>query len=153
MSGDFLDTSASAKYYHTEAGSAEIDQLWNDLTRQLFVSRLAALEIISVFAAKVRAGVITQMDFDMLRSRFTADLTKTKRILVVRIVAGHYQDAERLLRKHAPARRLRTLDALQLAVALDLHRKRLVDRIVSADKDMLVVADLEGLEISNPQNP
>jgi hypothetical protein len=30
MPGDFLDTSALAKHYHPEVGSAEIDHLWND---------------------------------------------------------------------------------------------------------------------------
>jgi len=64
-----------------------------------------------------------------------------------------YQDAERLLRQHGATRRLRTLDALQLAVALDLHKKSAIDRIVSADKDLLVVADLEGLRVFDPENP
>src|SRR5437899_1552615 len=56
MPADFLDTSALAKHYHAEAGSAEIDRLWNDPAHGLFVSRLSALEMVSVFAAKVRAG-------------------------------------------------------------------------------------------------
>lgn len=70
MPADFLDTSALAKHYHLEAGSAEVDRLWNDPVRGLFVSRLWALEIVSVFAAKVRAGLISTGDFDSLRRRF-----------------------------------------------------------------------------------
>lgn len=153
MSAAFLDTSALAKHYHAEVGSAEIDQLWNDQARKLFVSRLSALEIASVFAGKMRAGTISLVDFDALRRRFSADLTKTKRLLGTRILVAHYQEAERLLREHGPVRRLRTLDALQLAVALDLHRKKAIDRVVSADRDLLVVAAVEGLSVFDPENP
>jgi predicted nucleic acid-binding protein len=153
MPADFLDTSALAKHYHTEVGSAEIDRLWNDPDHVLFVSRLTALEMVSVFAGKVRAGVISVSDFDALRRRFAADLTRTKRLLGVRLLVAHYQEAERLLRHHGPTRRLRTLDALQLAVAIDLHRKKAIDRVISADRDLLDVAAVEGLDIFDPENP
>jgi hypothetical protein len=134
-------------------GSAEVDELWNDHAWTLVVSRLSALEIVSVFAGKMRAGTISLVDFDVLRRRFSADLTKTKRLLGTRILVAHYQEAERLLRKHGPVRRLRTLDALQLAVALDLHRRKAVDRFVSADRDLLLVAAVEGLSVFDPENP
>ena len=153
MSADFLDTSALAKHYHPEVGSAEIERLWNDPGHGLFVSRLSALEIVSVFAGKVRAGTIAVADFEALRRRFSADLTKTKRLVGARLLVAHYQEAERLLRQHGPARRLRTLDALQLAVALDLHRKAAIDRVVSADRDLLAVAAAEGLQVFDPENP
>ena len=153
MPGDFLDTSALAKHYHPEVGSPEIDHLWNDPGRGLFVSRLAALEIVSAFAGKVRAGVISLADFDTLRRRFSSDLSKKKRPLGTRILVAHFQEAERLLRQHGPSQRLRTLDALQLAVALDLQRRKAVDRFVSADQDLLAVAAREGLEIFDPENP
>jgi predicted nucleic acid-binding protein len=153
MAGDFLDTSALAKHYHPEVGSAEVDRLWNDVDRDLFVSRLAALEIVSAFAGKVRAGVISLADFDTLRRRFASDLSKKKRPVGTRILVAHFQEAERLLRQHGPARRLRTLDALQLAVALDLRRKKAVDQFVSADKDLVAVAALEGFVILDPENP
>jgi predicted nucleic acid-binding protein len=153
MPGDFLDTSALAKHYHAELGSAEIDRLWNDPAHLLFISRLSALEMISVFAGKVRAGAIAITDFDALRRRFSADLTKTRRLLGTRVLVAHYQEAERLLRQHGPFRRLRTLDALQLAVAIDLHRKVAIQRVISADKDLLAVAAVEGLDVFDPENP
>lgn len=153
MPGDFLDTSALAKHYHAETGSAIVDRLWNDAARTLFISRLCAIEIVSVFAAKVRSGAISARDFDVLRRRFAADLTKTKRLVGTRLLVAHYQEAERLLRQHGPLRRLRTLDALQLAVAVDLHRNNVIQRMVSADRDLLVVAAAEGLAILDPENP
>lgn len=153
MPGDFLDTSALAKHYHAEAGSAEIDRLWNDSNRALFVSRLSALEIISVFAGKVRAETISLNDFEILRKRFAADITKTKRLVGTRLLVAHYQEAERLLRQHGTVRRLRTLDALQLAVAVQLFRKNAIQRVISADKDLLTVAQQEGLGTFNPESP
>ena len=153
MPADFLDTSALAKRYHTEAGSAEVDRLWTDPTHGLFVSRLSALEIVSVFAAKVRAGVISIADFDALRGRFAADMSKTRRLGSARLTAAHFQEAERLLRERGLTHRLRTLDALQLAVALDLRGKGLVQRVVSADRDLLQVAAAEGFSVFDPEHP
>lgn len=153
MSADFLDTSALAKHYHAEVGSAEIDLLWNNPAHGLFISRLSVLEMASVFAGKVRGGLITAADLGVLRRRLAADLTKTKRIMGARILVAHFKEAERLLRQHGLVRRLRTLDALQLAVALDLHGKSLINRFVSADHDLLAVATLEGLRVLDPENP
>ena len=153
MTGDFLDTSALAKRYHTEAGSAEIDRLWGEAGLSLFISRLAIVEIASVFGAKVRSGVVSYAEFESMRRRFMADVPKTKRITVARVLGRHYLAAEKLLRVHAPFRRLRALDALQIAVALDLRRVGNVARVVSSDIDMLDVAAREGLDTFNPQKP
>jgi hypothetical protein len=43
MTGSFLDTSALAKHYHGEVGSAEVDRLWADAGQALFISRIGAL--------------------------------------------------------------------------------------------------------------
>lgn len=153
MPADFLDTSALAKHYHTEVGSPEIERLWIDAAHGLFISRLSTLEIISVFAGKLRAGLISLADFDNLRRRFAADMTKSRRLTGVRLLVAHYQEAERLLRKHAQSHRRRTLDALQLAVAIDLVRRNMVQRFVSADRDLLTVAAAEGLGVFDPENP
>jgi hypothetical protein len=47
---------------------------------------------------------------------------------------------------------LRTLDALQLAVALDLAAQDLVEHFVVADQPLADVASLEGLKIINPES-
>lgn len=151
MPGDFLDTSALAKHYHAELGSAEVDRLWSDPSRSLFVSRLSVLEMLSVLAGKVRAGVVGVADVEALRRRFAADVSIARRLVVARVATHHYQEAESLLRRHAMAHRLRTLDALQLAIAVDLHRRKLIGRIVAADRDLLRVAGIEGLEVLDPE--
>jgi hypothetical protein len=46
----------------------------------------------------------------------------------------HYRSAAKLLRVHGAMRGLRTLDALQLAIALDLLEASWISVIPSADK-------------------
>jgi hypothetical protein len=48
---------------------------------------------------------------------------------------------------------LRTLDALQLATALDLQAKGLVDRFISSDQSLCVIAVTQGLVVANPETP
>ena len=71
MAGSYFDTSALAKHYHAELGSAEVDGLWGDVGTPLFISRIGAVEVISVFAGKVRKAEISPADFQVLRRRFS----------------------------------------------------------------------------------
>jgi hypothetical protein len=88
----------------------------------------------------------------LLRRRFLADVTK-RQFLVVRMTGWHDQEAERLIRKHGPSRSLRTLDALQFSVALDVRNRGMLDHFVCADKNLCAIAELEGLLVINPQQP
>lgn len=63
----------------------------------------------------------------------------------------HVKDAERLIGSHSFTRRLRTLDALQLAVALDIANQALLDHFVVADQALAEVAALEGMSVINPE--
>jgi hypothetical protein len=45
---------------------------------------------------------------------------------------------------------LRTLDALQLSVALDLRRRDAASELVTSDRILCDVAALEGLPVLNP---
>ncbi len=60
---------------------------------------------------------------------------------------------EGLLGRYGLIRRLRTLDALQLAVALDLHRRGICDHFVCADQRLGEVAQQEGLSLLHPEQP
>jgi hypothetical protein len=48
---------------------------------------------------------------------------------------------------------LYTLDALQLAVALDLHHRGMLDEVVAADHVFVTLASAEGLKVVNPETP
>src|SRR5262245_27967566 len=136
MPGTFLDTSALAKHYHVETGSADVDRIWAEPGNALYISRVGIVEAVSVFAGKVRTGQLSASAFDVLRKRFLNDVGHGRPKLI-RLRVQHFKDAERLIRQYGLAQRIRTLDALQLAVALDLRRRALIDNLVSSDKHLL----------------
>jgi predicted nucleic acid-binding protein len=154
MPGHFWDTSALVKHYHPEVGTAKVDALLRAPGFQQVLSRLAVTETFSVFAGKVRAGLVTPAEFDMLCRRFLAD-TRGKFFAVARLLVAHHKAAERLLRSYGPkaGQGIRTLDALQLAVALDLRNKGIIDTVISADARLLTVAQAEGISIVDPEQP
>ena len=149
MASYFFDTSALAKHYHPEQGTAEVDRILNEQGSRYIVSRLLVVEIQSAFATKVRTHIITAQDLKQLQKRFATDLN-TRRFETIRMLQSHFSEAAQLLRKYAATQSLRTLDALQLSVALDMHRKGIIDHFVCADEKLCKVAQAEGLSIINP---
>ena len=152
MANHFLDTSALIRYYHAEAGSAEVARLWADPTARLSISRLGVVETVSVFAKKARSGLITATDFGLLRKCFFADVRR-RRPAVVRLLARQSREALRLLQQSSLAHSLHALDALQRAVALDLRSRGLRDVFVVADRVLVSVTVLEGRTVLDPENP
>jgi predicted nucleic acid-binding protein len=152
MADHFFDTSAIGKHYHQELGSPKVDALLATPGVVPLVSRLTVVEIQSVFAKKVRTGVISAADFHLFGRRFRADV-RAKRLTVIRVTAAHYQTAERLIRRLAPTRNLRTLDSIQLAVALGLHDPAQPVPFVCADQALCGIAAAEGLIVINPEIP
>jgi predicted nucleic acid-binding protein len=152
MPNYFFDTSALGKNYHSEVGTPRVEQLLREPSIRHFISRLSVIEIQSVFASKVRTGVISESDFGTLRRRFLTDVAK-RRLDVVRLSGFHYQEAERLIRTHAMSYSLRTLDAIQLSVALDLRARGLSNYFVCADRNLCKVAIAEALTVINPEIP
>ena len=100
MPGYYIDTSALAKLYHPEIGSEKMGSLVQTPSTRLIISRLSLIEIQSVFATKVRTGVIGKGALDQLRVRFFSDLAEG-RFEVVQLEIRHLQAAERLIRTHA----------------------------------------------------
>jgi len=69
------------------------------------------------------------------------------------IRAHHYQTARTLLVRFGVAEGLRTLDALQLVIALDLQQIGLIAVIVAADQRLCRIAALAGCPAVNPEKP
>ena len=118
---------------------------------QYLISRLTIVEMESVFALKARAGEIDQKAVLIARRRLDADLGH-RRLLVAAVNDEHFRGARQLLFKHG-AVEARTLDALQLSVALGLKRAELVTVFVAADQKLCRVATLEGFAVTNPEQP
>jgi predicted nucleic acid-binding protein len=147
-----FDTSALAKHYHPEDGSNSVDALLATSGMAHFVSRLSAVEIHSVLAKKVREGVFSSNDMEHLRRRFLCDV-HAGTISILRMAASHYGLAQQLIIKHGPTRKLLTLDALQLAVAIDTHARVTLKGFVVADIRLEALANAEGLPTVNPDSP
>ena len=86
------------------------------------------------------------------RRRLEADLGRS-RLLVAAVNDDHFRGARQLLIKHGATEALRTLDGLQLSIALGLKRAGLVTVFVAADLKLCRVAELEGFALTNPEQP
>jgi len=105
----------------------------------------------SVLALKVRTGEIDQQAVLVVRRRLDADLGRS-RLLVAAVNDDHFRSARQLLIKHGASEALRSLDALQLSIAIELRRAGLVAVLVAADQKLCRVAALEGFAVTNPEH-
>ena len=151
MTTYFFDSSALVKRYHQEIGTDVVNRMIDDPDSRRFIARLAVIEVQSAFARRVRERAISVADFDIVRQRFH-DIGQ-RRFHVVRMTDVHYRTAERLIRQYGPQPgqlRLRTLDALQLSVALAVHQHTPLDFFVTADDNQGSAARAEQLTVLNP---
>ena len=146
----FLDTSAIAKLYHGEIGREFTERIVEESAGACFISRLAVVEMHSVLALKERTGAILAGESELICRKFRGDV-KRRRFRVVALRARHFEAAEILLASHGAVHGLRTLDSLQLAVALDLYRHQLIDSMVTADRVLCRVTPLESLVALDPE--
>lgn len=149
----FFGTSALAKLYRHEAGSDFVDRVGSEPNSQHLIYRLTIIEMESVFALKARTGEIDREAVLIARRRLEADLVGNRRLLVAAVDDERFRDARQLLVKHGSVEALRTLDALQLSVALALKRVGLVAVFVAADRRICRVATLERFDVKNPEQP
>jgi len=145
----FFDTSAIVKYYHREAGSPAVESIFAQADRKVRISSLGFLEIQSAFAMKVRSRELSRDAAGIQRSRLLLDVAAGE-IEIYKMTDLHFGTAQRLIGDHAFVSRLRTLDALQLAMAIDLTEQLLLDFFVVADAALSAVAVTVGLKVINP---
>lgn len=151
MPAYFFDSSALVKLYHLEVGTPVVDQIVNAADNLVRVSRLTVAELTSAFAIKVRTQSINREDADLFLRQFRRDITSGK-LDVFSIGESEFSLAELLVERYAFDSRLRALDALQLAVALELWNQKLVDHFVAADAILCEIAGLEGFSVINPEH-
>ena len=151
MASYFLDTSAAVKQYHFEPGTRRVAGIFSEPGSSIRISSIGLLEMQSAFAMKVRTGVIDQRLAGMQRARLMLDIASGA-IEVYSVTSDHLKDAALLIGRHGYTHRLRTLDALQLAVALDLRGQGLLDHFVAADRALAEVAILEDVSVIDPES-
>ena len=139
----FLDTSALVKRYHSEKGTDKIDKIFFEDDRAIVISSISITEMVSALNRKKEDKIISKEDLKIALSKFFHDAIKD--FLFIELDGEHIKGSIMLVLK----RIIRTLDALQLAVALGL--KELKVTFVCADKKLVSVAEKEGLQTINPE--
>ena len=124
----------------------------NAIGNPVRICRLTAAELTSAFAIKVRTKAINREDAELFLRQFRRDIA-TGKLVVFSVAESEFAMAELLVERYTFDQRLRALDALQLAVALELRNQELVDHFVAADRILCEVAALEGLSVINPEHP
>src|SRR5262249_39326708 len=142
MARYYLDSSAAIKLYHAEEGSREVERIVSEPHSLRFISRLTLVEVLRAFSRRFRTQEIADQDRERLRFGLYQDLRR-RRMRVKEVTRLHYRSAARLVQQYAPTQTvllLRSLDALHLAVALDIREREGLDFFVCADKDLCAVA-------------
>ena len=111
MASYYFDSNALAKLYHSESGSDTVDRIADSPANRVVISRLAVVEMSSVFAIKVRTGFLAKEKSISLRSQFYADVSD-RRFEIRSISEVEFQLAATLVDSYAHEQRLRTLDAI-----------------------------------------
>ena len=146
----FFDSSALAKLYHPEPGSARVNRIFREPERLVFVCKLALLELISVAGIKERTGHLSTEGATVFLRQVTVSAALGD-FVVQPMLRQDYETASRLLANYAPRHSLRTLDALHLATALRRRVHSGLDWFVTSDRAFAQVAALEGLAVLVPE--
>ncbi|MBM3128825.1 MAG: type II toxin-antitoxin system VapC family toxin [Chloroflexi bacterium] len=146
----FLDSSAIAKRYANELGTAWISELCvPNAERLIALSQISLVEVAAVLAAKQRGNHISSETYDQAFNDLLADAKG--QYFLVDVDPAVIDRAVQLTCRQ----KLRGCDAIQLAGALALHDALLKNDLpgitfVCADDDLLSAASAEGLAIENP---
>jgi hypothetical protein len=146
----YLDTSALAKRYVQEAGTAWVLDLTRAITgHDLYTVRVTGPEMIAALFRKSRTGDISLDEAIRLAANFRTDWQQ--RYLIVEVTAGVADQAMELAEKHG----LRGYDAVHLAAAFTLQQIResmglSALTFVSADAQQREAAAAEGLPVEDP---
>ena len=146
----FLDTSALLKRYIEEKGSAYIRRLLALSHESFHQSFLTPLELTSAVYRQHRAGLLSHEELTQLLNAYRVH-TREQYATILHSDSLMSQAAT-LITQHP----LRTLDAIQLAAALNLRTSLPVNAppftFLSADDRLVAVARREHLLVENPND-
>lgn len=141
MTDPYLDTSALAKWYLNEPGS-EAFELFLRSHGRAAISRLTAVEFRCLLARRRRAGDLTPRLEQAAFRLFLDDVAAG--YLIVHPLDDHHARAALTLIERLDRHRLRTLDALHLAIAQSVG----ADTLATADRNMARSAETLGFEVA-----
>ena len=145
----FFDSSALAKRYVSETGTAWVQSLADSASgNEIYVARITLVKLVSAITKRKRKGDLTPHDAAALadlRADFASDY------LSIEVTASLVAQAEALAERHA----LRGYDAVQLAAALRVNGSLVAAggtplTLISADLDLNAAGVAEGLGVDDP---
>jgi predicted nucleic acid-binding protein len=148
----YLDSSALAKLYFVESGTAWVTQLSQpEEGHNLYIARVTGPEVVAALFRKARGGQYPIRKARRSASDFRADWEQQYKIVELKI--SLIEEAMALAEKHY----LRGYDAIHLAAALEVQRMLQAAGLssltfISADVEQLHAARSEGLLVENPDN-
>jgi predicted nucleic acid-binding protein len=139
------------KRYMAETGSAWVQTRCNDPGRTIVTADISRVEVAAAFASKLRAGFVTQSEYQQARARLEIDAQKRFQLLPV--TSQRINEAIDL----TALQKLRGYDAVQLACALYVNRALVENDLpplvfVAADDLLLKAAEAEGLLVESPNH-
>jgi predicted nucleic acid-binding protein len=140
-----FDTSALVKRYHLEPGSDKVDEIFEDTDNVLIISELALVEVTSALLRKRNQGEITASAMENALAQFARDVLSE--LIVADLTSDLVHRAREMVLKH----NLRTLDALQLAFALEFQV--LKPTFVCADAKLRDAAQAAGITTLDLEAP
>src|SRR6266567_4505246 len=150
MAAYLLESSALIKRYIRETGSNWVRALAEiGAGHVIYVARIAAVELTATLTRQQRAGKVTPADAALAINRVRHGFAHEFR--VVEITATLLSHAL----NHAQNHGLRAYDAVHLAAATEIHRRRSAARLpaltlVCSDTELNDAAGAEGLLVEDP---
>src|SRR5216683_7214722 len=154
MPAYYFDTSALAKRYIVEVGSAWVQAIVAEQSGQtIYTSVLTQPELVSALRRRVREGFLAASEAERLAEQVLEHMTQSYALAA--ITSSVITQACALLYRHP----LRAYDALHLACALAIREAIAQQQwtgvlFVAADVPLLAAAAAEGFLVDNPlQHP
>ena len=147
MAAFFFDSSALAKRYIAETGTAWVQSI--TAGNRIFVARITLVELVSAITRRGRNGDLTPDEMPQALADVRADFKTLYEVLAIN--SRLIKQAEQAAEKHA----LRAYDAVQLAAAQQVHKAYIAQGLppvtfVSADHKLNAAATTEGLAADDP---
>jgi predicted nucleic acid-binding protein len=146
----FFDSGALVKRYVNESGTVWVTSLIDPVAgHEIFLARLSGVEVLSAIKRRERIGTLSPQDAQAAISNFRKDFAAFFTLLDISTLL--ISQAMSLAERSA----LRGYDAVQLAAALEVHR-RATDlglsraALVSSDQALNEAGLAEGLTVENP---
>jgi predicted nucleic acid-binding protein len=107
----FFDSSALVKLHHPEAGTPQVEAIFQQADRRVIISRLTIIELESALSTKVRTGAISIDHREKVGLRILQHGSDGT-FGVVALTEPNLSTARQLIQRHGVESGLRTLDAL-----------------------------------------